>query len=186
MTGRRRKKDPVMTTQATRLACTTAVALALSLGLAAPLAAQSSTDTVAIARSEVPGDWSAQMFRGIAFALPPGWQEMGRSDENVIYFGGDVATRTGPGFGLMLEDDPDQTFSGSTIVESGSAKSVVEIDVMIVGKSPPSYAVAPGPPLTASSIPSITGLKLSGSMPVIYCFIKAGAAVPSSPIFFTI
>ena len=108
-----------MTTQATRLACTTAVALALSLGLAAPLAAQSSTDTVAIARSEVPGDWSAQMFRGIAFALPPGWQEMGRSDENVIYFGGDVATRTGPGFGLMLEDDPDQTFSGSTIVELG-------------------------------------------------------------------
>ena len=65
-----------MTTQATRLACTTAVALALSLGLPAPLAAQSSTDTVAIARSEVPGDWSAQMFRGIAFALPPGSQEI--------------------------------------------------------------------------------------------------------------
>lgn len=108
-----------MNTQATRLACTAAVALALSLGLAAPLAAQSSTDTVAIARSEAPAGWSGQMFRGIAFALPPGWRQMTRDDESVIYFGGDVATRTGPGFGLMLEEKPEQTFSGSTIVDLG-------------------------------------------------------------------
>lgn len=106
-----------VTTPAHRLAHSAALALALSFGLAAALPAQ--TPPTAIARAEAPADWSAQTFRGIGFALPPGWQEMQRSDSGAIFFGGDVASRTGPGFGLMLDDKPDSTFSGGEITELG-------------------------------------------------------------------
>ena len=106
-------------TTAVSLALNALVTLALSCGLAAPLAAQSQPEAAMIAPAEAPGDWSAQLFRGIAFSLPPGWQEMTRDDEAAMFFGGDVASRTGPGFGLMLDDDPDATFSGSEVTEKG-------------------------------------------------------------------
>lgn len=97
-----------------------AVSTALCLICSVPAGAQTApADATLIDAVQAPADWTAHEFRGFSFALPSGWAEMNRSDEQVILFGGNVKTRTGPGFGLMLSDDPEDIFEPGKFTETG-------------------------------------------------------------------
>lgn len=94
--------------------------IALILGIAAatgPLGAQD----LQIPFSTLPEGWVEGNFRGYAFATPPGWQEVNRSDDEVTLFGGDMDTKTGPAFGLMLDQDPMRVFDPDSSVSLGQA-----------------------------------------------------------------
>lgn len=98
------------------LAVTTALCVLWSI----PAAAQTPpAEATLVAPVQAPADWTPHQFRGISFALPSGWAEMSRGDEQVILFGGNVETRTGPGFGLMLSDDPEDIFEPGKFTEIG-------------------------------------------------------------------
>ena len=61
-----------------------------------------------ITQTPAPADWGQATLLGIGIATPPGWSEVERRDDTVTFFGGDVATRTGPGFTLMFDSNPMQ------------------------------------------------------------------------------
>lgn len=85
-----------------------------------PAAAQTPPpDAALIAPAAAPADWVSGQFRGIGFALPSGWAEMARSDDQLIVFGGNVETRTGPGFGLMISETPEDIFEPGKFTEAG-------------------------------------------------------------------
>lgn len=101
-------------------ALTLAITPVLCLILSTPAMAQTpNLPSERIEHAAAPGDWTPYHFRGIRFAVPPGWSEMGRSDEHLVLFGGDTATRKGPGFGLMFNDDPEEIFEPGKFTETG-------------------------------------------------------------------
>lgn len=99
---------------------TLAALLVIGLATSGPGAAQTApTDATLIEQAQAPADWTAYQFRGFGFSLPAGWVEMERGDEQLILFGGNVETRSGPGFGLMLTDDPMEIFDPGKSTETG-------------------------------------------------------------------
>lgn len=101
---------------------TLALAAVLAIGLVSGSTATAQTapdGTTLIEQSTAPSEWTPYQFRGFGFSLPAGWVEMVRGDEQVMLFGGNVETRSGPGFGLMLTDDPMEIFEPDKITETG-------------------------------------------------------------------
>lgn len=109
-----------MTVMHTQTGLAFAALLVIGLATSGPGAAQTApTDAPLIEQAQAPADWTAYRFRGFGFSLPAGWVEMERSDEQLILFGGNVETRSGPGFGLMLTDDPMEIFEPGKSTEAG-------------------------------------------------------------------
>ncbi|MDZ4310974.1 MAG: hypothetical protein U1A24_10530 [Cypionkella sp.] len=96
-------------------------AVLLILGIGAVINPLWAEEARQIAFSAPPQDWVEGNFRGYAFATPPNWQEVARSDDGVTLFGGDMETKTGPAFGLMLARNPTQVFNPETTVSLGEA-----------------------------------------------------------------
>ncbi|MGB8814688.1 MAG: hypothetical protein WCC57_16035 [Paracoccaceae bacterium] len=93
----------------------------LALVLGATFGAVAAQESRQIPFASPPEGWEIGNFRGYAYATPPGWQAVERSDDGVTLFGGDMQTQTGPAFGLMLERDPMDVFTPGTTTPAGEA-----------------------------------------------------------------
>jgi len=65
--------------------------------------AESSDTPSGIATFVAPSDWASHEIKGFHFKAPPDWKVVTNKDDAIMLFGGDMATRTGPTFGIMFE-----------------------------------------------------------------------------------
>lgn len=94
----------------------------------------------ALAAASVPRGWLAQSYAGASFHMPPDWPLVEERDDSVMYFGGDMATQTGPTFGLMLERHPDEIEQEADI----SDRSELMIGEMLFHRLVFAMEMAPG------------------------------------------
>lgn len=94
------------------------LSLAVMLSLAAPPFSAALAQTL-ITQTPAPADWGQADLSGIRVFTPPGWTEVERHDDVVTFFGGDMATHSGPGFTLRLESDPMQMLKGDDFQDLG-------------------------------------------------------------------
>jgi hypothetical protein len=112
-------------------------AFLLILGISAAISPLGAQD-LKVPFSAPPQGWVEGNFRGYLFATPPAWQEVDRSDDAITLFGGDIETKTGPAFGLMLERHPMQIFNPETTVAQGQAvfANGLRFDIMQSSETP--------------------------------------------------
>lgn len=78
----------------------------LALGAPAAVLAHDSAPTELIAETAPPSDWQHDEFMGVRYSFPSDWPQVQSSSNGFIRFGGDVESRSGPGFGMVLTQDP--------------------------------------------------------------------------------
>ncbi|MEZ5714890.1 MAG: hypothetical protein R3D85_06820 [Paracoccaceae bacterium] len=91
----------------------TALGCALALALAPGGALRAQVETVAVIES--PADWTRAEVGPISLSVPSGWRLVEDRKRTKIWFGGDMATITGPAVGLMMDRDPQDIFKPEEI-----------------------------------------------------------------------
>ena len=97
--------DSIKATVAPETASETTTPLAPVAETAAP-----SDNPPTIASLVAPSDWKAYDIAGYHFLAPPDWNAVVKSDDGLMLFGGDMATRIGPMFGVIFDNQhmPDE------------------------------------------------------------------------------
>ncbi len=88
--------------QASFIALVGLAILAALAWLAAPGAGHAQSSTEQIEAFVPPAGWQQAEFHGYRFSVPGDWKKVEDRDDGLIFFGGDMTTRTGPAFGMGL------------------------------------------------------------------------------------
>lgn len=75
-----------------------------------------------VSASEVapPVGWQTVSFETFQFSVPPDWKKVEENDDIVIYFGGDMASKTGPLFLFGLDDRPKESLPKNRFEVTGT------------------------------------------------------------------
>jgi hypothetical protein len=88
----------------------------------APQIKQPKPEQVSSSEVAPPSGWQTVSFETFQFSVPPDWKKVEEDKRNIGYFGGDMASRTGPGFFLSLDRRAKEKLKDDELIETSKAQ----------------------------------------------------------------